>query len=138
MNIKRILLAAVAVTVLGIIIGGATCGSTFSWVYQLEPVSVWRPLETICWAKMYGGLFVLEIVLAYIYDLLKTAVPGKNKVIRGAVFGAMVWAVGMLPGMLSTYIFMTVATTVVVYWTISGFFISVLKGIVIAAIIEKK
>lgn len=135
MNIKRILLATLAITVLGIIVGGATCGSTFNWVYKLEPISVWRPMDTICWGFMYGGMFVLDLVLVYVYALLKSALPGKNKYIKGIVFGVIVWAVGILPGMLSTHVFMTVASTVVIYWTIFGILNNILKGLVIAAIV---
>lgn len=137
MNIKRILLAAVAVTVLAGVIGGLSCGLLFNWVYAIEPTNVWTPIEEMSWGKVYLGLFLLDIVLVYVYSLLKSAVPGKTKVVKGIVFGVIVWAVGMLPGMLSTYFFMTVATQVVIYWTISGVIVSILKGIVMASIIEK-
>jgi hypothetical protein len=50
------------------------------------------------------------------------------------MFGFCVWAVGMLPGMLSTYYFMTVAPGVVLYWTLIGLVEIPLKGLIIAFI----
>ena len=40
----------------------------------------------------------------------------------------------MLPGMFSTYFFMTVATGAVIYWTILGLIELPLKGLIIAVI----
>ena len=77
---------------------------------------------------------VMNIVLAFVYALLAKGIPGKNKLIKGLVFGLCVWAVGTLPAMLGTYLFMTVAATVVIYWTISGLVFTPLIGLIIAAI----
>jgi membrane protein insertase Oxa1/YidC/SpoIIIJ len=40
----------------------------------------------------------------------------------------------MLPGMFSTYSFMTVATGVVIYWTLLGLVEMPIKGLIISAI----
>jgi hypothetical protein len=135
MNSKKILIAGLAVTIFDILVGAVTCGGVFNWVYKLEPTAVWRPMGA------YGpgvefmiGSFLLSLVLAYVYAVIQKGIPGKNKFVKGLVFGLGVWAVGMLPGMFATYTFMTVATTVVVYWTILGLIQIPLKGLIIAAI----
>jgi hypothetical protein len=84
-------------------------------------------------AFQIGGL-LLNMVLAVVYALLRKGIPGKNKLAKGIVFGLCVWAVGMLPGMFSTYFFMTVATGAVIYWTILGLIELPLKGLIIAVI----
>ena len=71
------------------------------------------------------------------YVLIRKGLPGKSRLIKGLVFGLIVWAVGTLPGMFSTYAFMTVAPAVVLYWTILALILCPLKGIVIAAICGK-
>jgi hypothetical protein len=63
------------------------------------------------------GDFLLNAIFVVVYALLRNGIPGKNRLTKGLVFGLCVWAVGMLPGMFSTYSFMTVATGVVIYWT---------------------
>lgn len=80
------------------------------------------------------GSLLLNTILSFVYALINKGVPGKNKLVKGAVFGLCVWAAGMLPGMFATYAFMTVATTVVVYWTALGLIKTPLEGIIIAAI----
>ncbi len=133
MKIGKILIAGFVVTIFSMILGGITCGGIFSWVYKLEPTNVWKPMT--CPGTMFIiGTFILNTVLAFVYALIKKGLPGKNRFIRGLVFGLCVWAVGMLPGMFCTYEFMTVATTVVIYWTVLGLIKSLLEGMIIAAI----
>ncbi len=134
MKLGRILIAAVAVTIFGAVIGALTCGGVFNWVYKLEPTNVWKPMVGPPGAMFMIGTLILNIVLAFVYALLQKSIPGKNKIVKGLVFGLCVWAIGILPGMLATYSFMTVATTVVLYWTIIDLIIMPLKGIIIAAI----
>ena len=118
--------------VLGSILAMTTCGFLFNWVYKLEPTNVWRPMEGPPGAMFYLGSLVLSIILAFVYALLRKGIPGKNRLVKGLVFGLCVWLVGNLPGMFATYSFMTVATTVVVYWAILGLVELSLKHITIA------
>jgi len=133
MNYRRILIAGVAAAVFNIVIGALTCGWLFSWVYEIEPTNIWRAMDSPP-VVYYILAVVMNIVLAFVYALLAKGIPGKNKLIKGLVFGLCVWAVGNLPAMLSTYLFMTVAATVVVYWTILGLLALPLMGLIIAAI----
>ena len=75
----------------------------------------------------------MGIILALVYALLYRGIPGKS-IVKGLVFGLFVWLVGTLPGMLATYTFMRVATTVVIYWTIQGLVVLLVEGAIIAAI----
>jgi hypothetical protein len=134
MKIGKILIAGVAVTVFSAIVGMVTCGGVFNWVYKLEPTNVWKAMEGPPGLMFFIGSFILNIILVFVYALIHKGVPGKNKLIKGLVFGLCVWAVGILPGMFATYSFMTVATTVVIYWTIIGLIQMPLEGIIIAAI----
>jgi hypothetical protein len=134
MKIGKVLIAAVTVSVFGAIFAGVTCGWLFNWVYKLEPTNVWKPMEGSPGLLFYIGSFLLNIILAVIYALLRKGIPGKNKLAKGIIFGLCVWAVGMLPGMFSTYYFMTVAIGVVIYWTILGLIEMPIKGLIIAAI----
>ena len=133
MKILRIVIAGVVVTVLKSVIGGLTCGWLFKWVYKVEPIAIWRQMDAPPMGYLIATL-ALNILMVLVYALLAKGIPGKNKLVKGLVFGLCVWAVGILPGMLSTYMFMTVAATVVIYWTISGLVVTPLMGMIIAAI----
>ncbi|MDY6914524.1 MAG: hypothetical protein SVT52_08730 [Planctomycetota bacterium] len=137
MKIWKPLVAGLIVQVFNAIVGSVTCGGVFNWVYRLEPTNVWKPMDGPPGVTFYVGFLVLHIVLAFVYVLLKKGIPGPNRVIKGLVFGLCIWAVGTLPGMFATYLFMTVATQVVIYWTIMGLILSPIKGVIIAAICGK-
>jgi hypothetical protein len=134
MKIGKILIAALALSVFGMIFGGLTCGWLFNWVYKLEPTNVWKPMAGPPGLAFQIGGLLLNMVLAVVYALLRKGIPGKNKLAKGILFGLCVWAVGMLPGMFSTYAFMTVATGVVIYWTLIGLVELPLKGLIISSI----
>jgi hypothetical protein len=134
MRIGKILIAGVAATLVSSILGMVTCGGVFNWVYKLEPINVWKNMEGPPGIWLYVGSLILHVIFAYVYALLQKGIPGKNKIVKGLVFGLCVWAIGILPGMFSIYYFMTVATTVVVYWTISALIIDPILGMVIAVI----
>ncbi len=133
MKYWRIFIAGVVVTVFSTGVGMITCGWLFNWVYEIEPTNIWRAMDAPP-AAYYPASLALNIVLALVYALLVKGIPGKNKLIKGLVFGLCVWAVGTLPAMLGTYLFMTVALTVVIYWTIAGLVFTPLMGLIIAAI----
>jgi hypothetical protein len=134
MKIGKTLIAATAVSLFSAILSGVTCGWLFNWVYKLEPTHVWKPMDGPPGLTFYIGSFVLNIVLVIVYALLRKGIPGKNKLTKGLSFGLCVWAIGMLPGMFATYYFMTVATGVIIYWTLLYLIEMPLKGLIIAAI----
>ena len=137
MKLWKPLAACVAVTVFDMVSSALTCGWLFNWVYHEEPTCVWQPMgEKGPEPIFYVGILVLNLILVGVYLLLRKGLPG-GRVVKGLVFGVCVWAVGMLPGMWATYSFMTVATTVVVYWTLSGLVYSPIKGVIIAGICGK-
>ena len=133
MNYWRIFIAGVVVTAFEAVVGWITCGWLFKWVYEIEPTKIWRAMDTTPVAY-YQASLALNVVLAFVYALLVKGIPGKNKLTKGLVFGLCVWAVGALPAMLATYMFMTIALTVVIYWALTGLIFTPLKGLIIAAI----
>lgn len=134
MKAGRVILAGLAVTIFGALLGGITCGHLFTWVYTLEPTNVWKPMDGGPGAKFLVGSCILSVVLASVYALINKGIPGGTKTGKGIVFGLCVWAVGMLPGMFATRAFMTVNPTVITYWTILGLIKSPIDGVIIAAI----
>lgn len=137
MNIKKLCLAGVAAFVFDAIVACLTCGGLFAWVYKLEPLNIWRYTEGIPSISFYAGSFICCLIFAFVYSLLSSALSG-NRALKGLIFGLCVWAVGLLPGMLATYEFMTVATEVVIYWTVLGLIQTPLKGIIVALILDAK
>jgi len=138
LKVKRVIAAGIAATIVSFIWGFLTCGWLFNWVYTLEPTNVWKPMEPletwIAWMNV-GGL-ILNIILAGVFAYIYKGIPG-TKIRKGLCFGLMVWLVATLPGMFSTYMMMTVNTTVVTYWIINALIEYLLLGVVIAAIYKE-
>ena len=134
MKIKKMILAVLVVAVFNVLVGMLTCGGVFSWVYKLEPVNVWRTMEHVSFPFMIAGIFFVDLLFVLVYALINKGIPGKNRYLKGLLYGLLVCLVGLIPGMISTYTYMTVATTVVVYWTIWGLIVSPLKGLITSTI----
>lgn len=134
MNIKKLILAIIAVVVFNFLVGMFTCGGVFSWVYKLEPTNVWRPMTSVSLPIMLAGMLLVDTLFVWVYALINKGVPGHNRFVKGLLYGLLVVLVGLIPGMIATYTYMTVATTVVIYWTIWGLIVSPLKGLITSAI----
>ena len=140
MNVKKIfkvVLAAVVITVFGAIWSMFTCGWLFKGIYEIEPVKIWVPIENVSMLTLNVGALILNIIFVGIYALINKGVPGKSRVAKGLLYGVLVWSLGMLPGMFYTYLFMTAAWQVLLYWTISGLITTPICGLIAAAIYGK-
>lgn len=133
MKTGKVIIATIAITIFNAAAGALTCGGFFNWVYKLEPVNVWKPMEAPG-ALFYTGSIILNFLFVLIYAMLHKGIPAANKFGKGLVYGLCVWALGMLPGMFSTCMFMTVAPTVIIYWLIMYLILDPIKGMITAAI----
>lgn len=134
MKVGKIIIAGIVTSIVGSIIAMVTCGGFMNWVYALEPTNVWKPMDGPPSAWFYVGTLGINVILAFVYALLRKGIPGKNKIVKGIVFGLCVWAVGIVPGMWATYFFMTVNPAVVLYWLILDVIVLPIKGSIIATI----
>ena len=137
MKINRILIAGVVVGILGALWGWATCGNIFNWVYQIEPVSVWKPIETVP-SHLVGILGIaFSILFAFVYALINDGIPGKG-IMKGVWFGVIAWLVGGLPGIIMTGMFSVIAQEVIIYWVVICLVTSIWQGVVIALIYDRE
>jgi hypothetical protein len=133
MKAGKIIIATIVLSIFNAIVGAVTCGGIFNWVYKIEPTNIWKSME-MPGVEFYIGSVILNVLFVVVYALLQKGIPGKNKLVKGLIFGLCVYAVGMLPGMFATYMFMTVAPTVIVYWTILALVQEPIRGLITAAI----
>jgi len=137
MKKSKILLAAISITIVNIFIGAITCGGLFNWVYQIEPTNVWKSMAEISFPLMLITTFITDLIFVYVYTLIKNSIPTQNNYTKGIIYGLIVCGIGLIPGMISTYLYMTVASGVVIYWTISGIIVNPINGIIAAIICNK-
>ncbi|MFH0754760.1 MAG: hypothetical protein V2A70_09350 [Candidatus Omnitrophota bacterium] len=126
------LLASVAVFVFKMVSGIVLCGGVFKWVYELMPTDVWRPVMPS--KRLFLGLFLASLLFVIGYKILGCALTGMGKAKKGLVYGFTIWLAGIVPGMIMTYITMTVNSTVILYWTVMLFVLTPVQGVIVAMI----
>jgi len=141
MNAKRIVIAGVVIWIVSSIFFFLTCGWLFKWVYKLPP-NIWRD-----WATMQATALNLigphaiglirALLFVLVFAILYKGIPGKG-VFKGMIYGVLVWLVGALTGMASMPFYMTISTTVVIYWIIQQLVLGVINGAIVGAIYKEK
>ncbi len=140
MKINRILIAGVIIWIVGTVFGILTCGWIFNWVYQLPP-NIWKDTASMMSTGNMVGANIVGIVGAIIfaamYALLFNGIP-REGVKKGVTYGFIVWLIGALPGIASMAFYMTIATTVVVYWIIQALVLNLINGAIVGVIYKKE
>jgi hypothetical protein len=138
-GLGKIVGTAIVITIVSFLLGWLTCGWLFSWVYELEPTNVWKftkenPPTGAVMGWVLLGDFVLALILVGIYNLIKGGIPGQGAR-RGLNYGLIVWALS-LGGMFATLMWTTINPGVVLYWTLVGLVIFMIKGAIIGAMVK--
>jgi hypothetical protein len=140
MNAKRIVISGIVIWIVSVAFGILTCGWLFNWVYQVPP-DIWLDPAAMMGAGNVIGMNVIGIIrallFALVFAIIYKGIPGKG-VIKGMVYGVLVWLVGALTGMAAMPFYMTIATTVVVYWIIQALVLTIINGAIVGAIYKEK
>ena len=56
---------------------------------------------------------------------------------KGMIYGILVWLVGALTGIASMPFYMTIATTVVVYWILQALVLGLINGAIVGVIYKE-
>jgi len=140
MNTKRIFLAAVAIWIFGTVWTMSTCAGLFSWVYTLPPI-IWKtPAEMMTTGNMILSSvvgFLTSVIFVAVYALLYKGIPNKG-VKKGMIYGFLVWLICAFSGIIPMPFYMTINTTVVIYWVTSFFVSYLIMGAIVGAIYKEK
>lgn len=139
MRTGRMILAGIIIWIVNTALIWLTCGWLFNWVYEIPP-NIWvGPEVMMSTGNMIGsnlvGLFG-AIIFALIYALVYKYIPSKG-VKSGMLYGLMVWLVGVLSGMATMPFYMTISTTVIVYWIIQALVLKLITGELLGAIYKE-
>lgn len=137
MNTKRFILAALVVWIVSAVLRLLTCGWLFKWVYELPPV-IWESVEAMSTTSGLVGSYLVALVIAIVfvgvYAKIKSGIPGETNLKRGLAYGLIVWLVSGFSGIISMPFYMTVSTTVVIYWVIQLLVVNLINGALVAVI----
>lgn len=138
MNTKKILIASVFIWIVSTAFGWLTCGVLFNWVYMLPP-NIWQTPEAMAsgliWMALLGIL--ISLIFVTVFALLYRGIPRKG-VRKGVIYGFVIWLVSGFSGMITMPFYMTISTTVVIYWIINALIINLINGAIVGAIYKRK
>jgi len=133
MKSKKLILSTILIWIAGIIFMWLTCGWLFSWVYTIPPLIWLSPEEMMSTNNMLlSNLSALmaSFLFVMVYDILYKGIPGTG-IKKGLTYGLLMWLVGALSGMVTMPFYMTIASTVIVYWVIQALVLNLLRGLII-------
>jgi len=140
MNIKRLVLATLAIWLFGIIYLMLTCAGFFSWIYTIPPIIWKQPTEmmmmgNMIWSNIMGltGTFLFVLVYALLFKTLP-----KKGVNKGIFYGFLVYLVGPFSGFIGMPFYMTIAHAYVIYALINMFVKYLIMGAIVGAIYKSK
>ena len=138
MNIKKLLIASVAIWIVGTAFGFLTCGWLFSWVYELPP-NIWQSheamMENLTLMNLLG--FFGYLAFAFVFAIFYKGIPGQG-IKKGVTYGILIWLVGSLAGMFTMPLYMTISTTVVIYWIVQALALNLISGAIIGKIYKEE
>jgi hypothetical protein len=137
---KKVVVSTIVLWLVSVFYMFLTCGWLFKWVYDLEP-KIWLPVEVMMLPVNMVLSHIVTIVGVFffvvIFEILYKAIPQKG-VSKGMVYGFFVFLLGPFVGISSMPLYMTVSTTVIVYWLVSAFVLFLIKGAIVGKIYSKK
>ncbi|MFH1453866.1 MAG: hypothetical protein ABIH00_07790 [Armatimonadota bacterium] len=139
MKTGKILLAGFIMWIVSTVVGIVTCGHLFNWVYKIPPV-IWKDpammMNTTNMALMNLVGLISSIIFALVYAVFYKGIPGQGAV-KGMTYGFFIWMVSALIGVGSMPFYMTIATTVVIYWILQALFVNLVNGAILGFIYKE-
>ena len=133
MDIKKILTTGVVIWIVNSALGWLSCGYLFNWVYEIPP-NIWLDESIITSTNNIIGASIIGIISAmifvFVYAVFYKGIPGRG-IKKGVTYGILIWMVAALSGMASMPFYMTIATTVVVYWIALALVMNIINGIIL-------
>jgi hypothetical protein len=78
--------------------------------------------------------FITAVLFVLVFQIVLRGVPGSGPAMRGLMYGFLVFLVAGIPGMLSMYLLIHLPTGLIWSWTIQGFIVYLVTGLVVGAI----
>lgn len=135
------ILIAVLITVIAQVIHSIEAMLTMDYYMDAAYFDVWSkammpeagppPMEFTYLSLLFG--FLTALIYIWAYKLVEPALMGVNGWLkRGLLFGALLFLVGTVPGMLTFYLLINLPTPLIGWWGLSGLLIALIDGVIIS------
>jgi len=146
MDLKRFLFAVILFTIVAQIVH--TLGSILAMGYYLDPAyfDVWSKIMMPTAGPPPAKFFFLSIdlglissiIYVYAYVILEKSIPGKGWVRNGLNYGALLFLLGTLPGMLSIVLLINLPILLILEWAAEGLIVMLIGGVMTAGLMRKE
>jgi hypothetical protein len=129
MNVKRYLLASLAVFVTGMVLDQLIHNVVLKATYE-SLKHLWRPdMDSLMWIGPVIGV-IMSCLLTYIFT---KGYEGKG-IMEGVRFGVVIGLFTSIPMALGTYMMIAIPCSLAVHWFVFGMIEYIVFGIVLAAV----
>lgn len=139
MKATRIILLTVLTWIVSTVVILLTCGWLFTWVYAIPPM-IWVTPETMQTTPYLVGSNVAHLVINFffvlVFAILHKGIPGTGWK-KGLMYGLLIWLVGALSMAIMPF-YMTISTTVVIYWILQALVIYLINGLLVGALYKER
>lgn len=104
------------------------------WSKLMMPTAGPPPASFLYYSLTFN--IISGILFAFVYTVLGSCVPGKKFIIRGLVYGFLVFLVGAIPGYLATYLLINLPPELIALWAVESLIIYSIGGMVVAKLIS--
>ena len=131
---SKLIYAGISASVIRYVINSGF-GYYFQDLYDLTS-GLWRAMPTPSWMQnVIISTALIAFLTVFVYAIVNKALGKKAEISKkGLKFGLLVWLIRDVPGSILTYVFMPVPVILIGTWLLSGIFISLINGLVIAKI----
>ena len=101
------------------------------WSKVMMPEPGPPPMEFTYMSILFG--FVTALIYIWAYKLVEPALMHTDRWIkRGLLFGALLFLVGTVPGMLTFYLLINLPAALIGWWGLGGLVIALINGLIIS------
>jgi hypothetical protein len=102
------------------------------WSKMMMPTAGPPPVEFYIYSLVFS--LIAGIIYALIYSMISKSIPGKTVVNKGLYFGFFLFLLS-IPSFLTMFMLINLPSLLLLYWSISGFIVYLIFGIVIVKLL---
>lgn len=134
---KKLMFLGIPLGILTALVGWATCGNLFNWIYQIDPTYIWLSPTEMNIPLIWVFSILSAMIMVFAFGVIKDKMCQKCRIARGVSFGALIWLVAYVPCEMSAFLYTVTADEVILYHLVWGLVVSVLQGVFVSVLYDE-
>ncbi|MCL4415236.1 MAG: hypothetical protein M1365_00825 [Actinobacteria bacterium] len=134
--IKNGFIAGIAVLILALLSNFFVSILVPTVAREYQNPNIFRPWQDPLMMAFFAYPFILGLVAAYLWSLLKEHLKG-NALIKAFQFAKIYFIIATIPGMFITFTTFKLSYAIVLVWAISGLLEAFVVGLVLAKVVKE-